>query len=179
MSGLHSSLPADLLCAPASTLFSGIPASGQPLHRIGEVRRAQHLSIASIARRLNKDVAEVRNAEQPQSDMLLSELCQWGAVLDVPIEELLVESDALPANPIRNRGLLLRIMKTVQSILAGTQEMHTQYLAQTLSDQLIELMPELAEISTWPIVGHSREDKGLGAASLRRFDPSVAVELEQ
>ena len=179
MSGLHSSLPADLLCATASTVFPGVPTSEQPLHRISEVRRAQHLSIASIAKRLHKDIAEVRNAEQPQSDILLSELYQWGEVLDVPVEELLIEPSTLPANPVRNRGLLLRIMKTVRSILEETQETRTKHLAQTLNDQLIELMPELAEITPWPVVGHSREDKGLGAACLRRFEPGIALELEQ
>ena len=179
MSGLHSTLPSDLLCDPAPTVFSGVSTPEQPLHRISEVRRSQHLSIASIAKRLGKEVSEVRNAEQPQSDMLLSELYQWCVVLDVPVEELLIEPSALPTNPIRNRGLLLRIMKTVRSILEGTQETRTKHLSQTLNDQLIELMPELAEITSWPIVGHSREDKGLGAASLHRFEPSIAAELEQ
>ncbi len=178
MPGLHSSLTPDLLFPQVPAVFPAAARAERPLHRINEVRRTQHLSLASIAKRLEQEVPDVRLEEQPQSDILLSKLYRWAAVLEVPVEELLVEPGEQPTNPIRNRGLLLRMMKTVRSILEGTEESRTRLLAQTLNDQLVELMPELAEITPWPVVGHARENREPGAAVLRRFDPNIAAALE-
>lgn len=149
------------------------------LHRITEVRQSQNLSIACLARRLGKEVAEVREMEQPTTDITLSELYRLSIALDVPVSELLIESNEVPNDPVRNRGLLLRIMKTARTIFEKTQEKRMKNLAQTLIDQLIALMPELEDISSWPDIGQSREFKDCGITVIRRFDAGVVSDMEK
>ena len=78
-----------------------VPVGGQtrPLHRIADARRRQGVSLRSVARRMNKSAEQVRRLEEPTSDMLVSELYEWQQALEVPIVDLLVDSDA----PFRNR----------------------------------------------------------------------------
>jgi transcriptional regulator with XRE-family HTH domain len=149
--------------------------SGDPflLHRLAEVRKNQGVSIANLARRLNMEAMDVRVQEKPTSDMLLSQLYRWREILDVPVAELLIDPEDSLDNPIKARASLLRVMKTVRSILETAHEKPIQRMAQTLFDQLVEIMPELSEVSAWPTVGQSREVKDYGQAIYRRFDPGV------
>ena len=155
------------------------PESAQRLHRISEVRRSQNVSLASIAQQLGIPVATAREQEQPESDMLLSQLHLWQKFLGVPVAELLIDLDDYPDNPIRRRGQLVKVMKTVRTILERAQEAPIKLLAQTLSDQLIEMMPELEHVHSWPSVGQSREAKDLGQAAYRRFDANVSRIFDQ
>lgn len=168
-------------CSQNPSPENSVPTIVAPpvLHRIAEVRLAQHLSLACLARRLGKEVAEIRELERSTTDMALSELYRISAALDVPVSELLVESTEAPSDPVRNRGRLLRIMKTARTIFERTQESRTGLLAQTLIDQLVDLMPELEDISSWPDIGQSREFKDYGVAVIRRFDAGVVSELEK
>ena len=150
-----------------------------PLHRISDVRRSQNLSIATLAKRLEMEVETVREAEQPTTDMLLSTLYKWREALDVPAAELLVEPDELPTNPIRNRGKLLRIMKTARTICEDAHENSVKLLAQTLVDQLVDLMPELETVTSWPSVGQSRHNKEYGQTAYRRVDSSLSRAIEE
>ena len=143
------------------------------LHRLAEVRKVQGVSIANLARRLNMDAVDVREQEKPTSDMLLSQLYRWREILDTPISELLIDPEDTLDDPIKSRASLVRVMKTVRSILETTHEKQTRRMAQTLFDQLVEIMPELQDISAWPSVGQSREFKDYGQAVYRRFDPGV------
>lgn len=179
MSGIQP-VPTEVsVFAPQSTvLFPQMQSGTLSLQRIGEIRKSQNLSIASLARRMNLDVSMVRAVENPSCDMFLSELYKWRAALDVPMFELVVEPEELPANPLRNRGLLLRIMKTVRSLMETARDEKTKSLAKTLADQLIELMPELSEVAPWPKVGQARDHKDYGQAMFRRFDPGVSAEME-
>ena len=163
---------------PVATVSHSLDDPGQkkqktPLHRIAEVRKAQGISLINVAKHLNMDAATARLQENPFHDLSLSQLYQWRELLDVPIAELLVEPDELFNNPLHSRAALVRIMKTVRSILEKTREHSTRFLAQTLFDQLVEIMPELREISAWPNIGQSRESKDYGQALYRRFDPGV------
>ena len=169
----------DLLGTPIPSIFPKLTPPSQPLHRISDVRRAQNLSIATLARRLELEVDTVREAEQPASDMLLSILYKWSEAIDVPAAELLVEPDALPANPLRNRGKLLRIMKTARTICENTHEKSIATIAQTLIDQLIDLMPELETVTSWPTIGQSRHHKEYGQIAYRRVDSSLSRAIEE
>jgi transcriptional regulator with XRE-family HTH domain len=144
-----------------------------PLHRLAEVRKNQGVSIANLARRLNMESVDVRSQEKPTSDMLLSQLYRWREILDVPVAELLIDPEDTLDDPIKSRASLVRVMKTVRSILEMTHEKPIQRMAQTLFDQLVEIMPELKDVSAWPTVGQSREFKDYGQAIYRRFDPGV------
>ena len=183
-SAASSVLPITPMAQPEVPLVTGLPdkplsptkdqASARlPLHRLAEVRKAQGVSIANLARRLNRDAVDVREQEKPTSDMLLSQLYRWREILDTPISELLIDPDDVLDDPIKSRASLVRVMKTVRSILETTHEKQTMRMAQTLFDQLIEIMPELKEVSAWPSVGQSREFKDYGQAVYRRFDPGV------
>lgn len=170
-----SAVPIPPLALPNAPFSTGEshPQTDVPLHRLAEVRKAQGVSIANLSRRLAMEAAAVRMQEAPCSDLLLSQLYKWREILDVPVAELLINSDDTLDDPIKSRASLVRIMKTVQSILETTHEKQTKYLAQTLFDQLVEIMPELKDVAAWPSIGQSREFKDYGQAVYRRFDQGV------
>src|SRR3989304_4637166 len=77
-----------------STSGSPLPIHNQqqhPLHRIADARRRQGLSLRSVARRMGKSAEQVRRTEEPNCDMLVSEMYEWQRALEVPIAELLVD----------------------------------------------------------------------------------------
>lgn len=148
------------------------------LHQIATVRRNQNISIATCARKLGITVQEARCQEQPTSDLSLSQLMAWKEILDVPFSELVGQEAEILENPIRNRALMIKVMKTAKQILLFSREQRVHNMAQTLVDQLVELMPELMNVSVWPDVGQSHENRDPGIAVFRRFDPEVARRLE-
>ena len=60
-------------------------------------------------------------------------------------------------------------MKTAMAILERTGDPRTKRLAQTMVDQLIEIMPELRGVSAWHVVGKRRRLDELGIAAERSF----------
>lgn len=142
-------------------------ASHRTLHRIGEVRRRQGISLRSAARRLSTSMDRVRRQEDPACDMPLSELYEWQRALEVPVVDLLVDSDAPLSETVLSRARLVRIMKTVRSILDSTSSAPVQRLATMMEQQLVELMPELKDVAGWPSVGQRRSANELGRAAER------------
>jgi transcriptional regulator with XRE-family HTH domain len=134
----------------------------KPLHRIAEVRRRQGISVRSVARRLHISIDQVRREEEPASDMLLSELLRWQQALEVPLAELLVETDGPLSEPVMNRARLLRIMKTVRAIEEMATSPSIQRFATMLEEQLVELMPELKDVAAWHSIGQRRSHNELG-----------------
>ena len=126
------------------------PTQKTPLQRLAEVRRRKRLSRSEIGRRLGISVAKVKQQEQPGEDILLSDLFRWQEALDVPVEELLHEPPGELALPERLRGRLSRAMKTARSILERAQQLPIRRLATVLTDQLVELLPELQGVAPWP-----------------------------
>jgi len=131
-----------------------VPPSGpadrsRPMHRLGEVRRREGLSLQKIARHLGLSIEEVQRQENPLSDLRLSDLHHWQQALDVPIAELLVETNGELSVPIGLRTQLLRAMKTVRSIESDARQTSIRRLAEMLADQLVEIMPELKNASKW------------------------------
>ncbi len=130
-----------------------VPVNHRALHRLGTVRRLQGISRRTLARRMNVDVAEIRRQEEETNDLPLSVLYEWQKALDVPIAELLVESEDALSQPLLQRAQLVRLMKTALAILEQADNEATRVMAQTLVDQLVEVMPELQGISAWHAVG--------------------------
>lgn len=147
------------------------------LHRIGAVRRQQGLSCRTIARKLNVDVSTIKLQEQPNSDLLLSELYLWQQVLDVPVTELLVETGDHLAAPVLRRAQLVRIMKTAMAIQETTSQEPIRRMSQTLIEQLKELMPELEHITAWHTVGKRRRRDEYGVAAERRLSDNIFLDL--
>ena len=154
-----------------------MPLANRPLHRLGEVRRLQGVTRRTIARRLCTDLAAVKAQEQPTSDMLLSHLYAWQEVLDVPVGELLVETEEPLSAPVLKRAQLVRLMKTAAAILERTQQPAVRRMAQMLVEQLCEIMPELEGVSPWHTIGRRRTQDELGQAALRRLSSDTFREL--
>ena len=137
------------------------------LHRVAEVRQQQGLSMRSAARQMGVDVRKLRVQEEEATDLKLSELYDWQRVLGVPIAELLVD----PGNPLSEsvlaRARLVRIMKTVKALAENAKTPAIQRLAETLTNQLIEIMPELEEVGPWHSVGQRRSLEEYGRAAER------------
>jgi len=137
------------------------------LHRLATVRRVQGISRPTLARHMNVDVAEIRRQEAETSDLPLSVLYEWRKILDVPISELLVDSDGSLSQPLQQRAQLIRLMKTALSLLEQANTAPERLMAQNIVDQLTEIMPELEGVSAWNVVGIRRTLDEVGAAALR------------
>ena len=144
--------------AAASIVIGG----SKPLHKIGEVRRRQGVSLRAVGQRLGRPIADVRKQEDESADLMLSELYQWQIALDVPLEELLNEPKAALSPRIQVRAQLLKLMKTAKSLSHGVQSEGLRPLVNLVIDQLLELMPELKDVAQWPIVGQRRAADEIG-----------------
>jgi transcriptional regulator with XRE-family HTH domain len=120
------------------------------------------MSLRTAARQLGTDIRTIRMQEQPTTDLKLSELYKWQRALDVPVAELLVDTNEPLSRPVRERGALLKIMKTARSLLESARDEATRRMASNLIEQLLELMPELAEVTAWHSVGQRRSLDELG-----------------
>jgi transcriptional regulator with XRE-family HTH domain len=155
---------------------SVLPSNGQPLQRLGAVRRLQGISRRTLARRLNVEIDQVRQQECDTADLPLSTLYAWQKALEVPVAELLVEADESLVPPVLQRSQLLRVMKTVLAIHEQAKQQSIRRMAQTLRDQLVEIMPELEDVSAWHAVGKRRRLSELGIAAQRRLADDLFVE---
>ena len=156
-----------------------LASTQRPLHRLAAVRQLQGLSCRTVARRLNMETAQLKLEERETSDMLLSHLYEWQEALEVPLSELLIEPGDPLSPPVLERAGLVRIMKTVQTILEETQETPIRRMAQTLVDQLLEIMPELEGLGAWHAVGRRRRRDELGVAAQRRLSDDVFVDRSE
>jgi len=156
---------------------SSAPSTGhRPLHRLLTVRRMQGLSRRTIARRLNVEVDVVRQQEHDTSDLPLSILYAWQKAMDVPAAELLVDGDDSVPSPVLRRAQLVRLMKSVLAIRQQAKQESIRRMAQTMWEQLVEMMPELAEIGPWHAVGKRRRLSELGMAAQRHLTERVFID---
>jgi transcriptional regulator with XRE-family HTH domain len=132
------------------------------LQQLGAARRRQGLSVRCVAQRLGVTVNDVRAQENEANDILVSELYHWQAALEVPLEELLCEPQDSLSPRVLTRARLLRIMKTALAMRRQARSEGERRLARVLVDQLLEIMPELKEVSAWPTVGQRRSPDEFG-----------------
>jgi len=151
---------------------TGYPATYRVLHRLATVRRLQGVSRRTLALRMRVSVAEIRRYEKA-NDLPLSMLYEWHKILEVPIAELLVESEYALSQPLKQRAQLVRLMKTAMALIERAEVESERCLAQTLIDQLIEVMPELQGVSAWNAVGTRRSLDELGVAALRTLSGAI------
>jgi transcriptional regulator with XRE-family HTH domain len=172
LNGRASSGQADR--APANGSSSDI--SRQIMHRISTVRQRQGVSLRSAARQMRIDVRRLRSQEDESSDILLSTLYKWQQVLDVPISELLVDANDPVSSPILERARMLKIMKTVAAIRDRAESKPIKRMAEMLCDQLIEIMPELKDVTPWHSVGQRRTSEEYGRIVERRLPDDFFLE---
>jgi len=148
----------------------------RPLHRLGTVRRLQGITRRTLARHLGLEVSQVRLQEEETADIPLSQLYEWQRVLDVPVTELLVEADDPLSAPVLQRAQLVRVMKTALAMLEEAKQAPIRRMAQTLIDQLVQIMPELKGVGPWHTVGKRRRRDDFGIAAERRLSDDVFID---
>jgi hypothetical protein len=139
------------------------------LHRLGEVRRQQGVSPRNMARRLNCDISKIREQEEETADLPLSVIYEWQRILEVPIAELLVDSDSPLSPPVLERARMVKVMKTVAAICEKAETPSLKRLLQMLCEQLLEIMPELTDVAPWHTVGQRRTLDEYGRAVERQM----------
>ena len=144
-------------------------------HRIAEVRAQQGLSLRTISRRTGLDVKELRRQEAPTCNLSLRQLKVWQVALEVPLVDLLEDESDVLSRPVKERAQMVRIMKTVVSLAeASESNVRLGRLTTMLREQILQLMPELAEIGGWPQCGSRRGSDVMG----RIFHEPVKVEFD-
>ncbi|MCA9192121.1 MAG: helix-turn-helix transcriptional regulator [Planctomycetales bacterium] len=133
------------------------------LHRVAKVRVEQNVSHRTIARRMGIEVRQLKELEQPETDLTMSQLMAFQQALDVPMIDLLEDRTEL-SRPVQERAKLVRIMKTASALKSAKASPRINRLASMLCEQLVDLMPELAEVSGWPQFGARRGQSALGKA---------------
>jgi len=141
---------------------SGDLSALRKLQKLGAARRRQGLSVRCVAQRLGRTVSEIRAQEEEHADISISDLYRWQKALEVPIEELLYDPQDTLSPRVLTRARLLRVMKTAMAIRRQARSEAERRLARLLAEQLLEIMPELKEVSGWPAVGHRRSSDEIG-----------------
>jgi transcriptional regulator with XRE-family HTH domain len=144
-----------------------------PLHRLGEARRQEDISRKNVARHLGITVQDVGRQECETTDLPLSVLHKWAKVLGLPVAELVKEPDGSLSAPLVNRARLIRVMKSAMTILERVGNPQAKRFAQTMVDQLIEIMPDLRGVGAWHVEGKRRRLDELGVAAERCFSDEV------
>jgi hypothetical protein len=126
-----------------------------------------------MARRLNMDLAAVRQQEEGTTDLPLSVLYQWQKVLEVPIADLLVDSNAPLSAPVMERARMVKVMKTVAAVAEKANTTSLKRLVQMLCSQLLEIMPELTDVAPWHSVGQRRTLDEYGRAVERQVPDNM------
>jgi transcriptional regulator with XRE-family HTH domain len=176
MNSMHCPLTA--LCPENAVVLQG-PAEPIPiLHHLRSVRHREGMSIRSVARHMGVNPSVLTAQEVETTDLPLSVLHQWAAALNVPIAELVAEPTTELSPPLLSRAKLLRIMKTARAILEQSSQLRVKRMAQMLVEQLIDLMPELAEVIPWNSTGSARRRRDLGRAARLRLPDNVMRDLD-
>ncbi|NBW85338.1 MAG: XRE family transcriptional regulator [Planctomycetia bacterium] len=139
--------------------------SRRRFHRIADVRQQQGVTLRNVARRLGMPLQIVRRQEESDCDLRLSDLHRWQQVLDVPIAELLEEGDEGLSGPVLQRSRMVKLMKTAAAIRERTEGQPLGRMVTMLIEQILEIMPELSDVTPWHTVGQRRTLDELGRAA--------------
>lgn len=160
-------------CRTVPASLNDVAAPVRPLNRIQEVRRQQGVSLRRVGQLLRTDIRDLRREEDPAADLPISRLYQWQQALEVPLADLLVDPGAPLSAPVMERARLVRIMKTVAAIQEKAPNTSIERLAQTLVDQVVEIMPELKGINPWHSVGQRRSLDEYGRIAERTYSDQL------
>jgi transcriptional regulator with XRE-family HTH domain len=138
-----------------------------------EVRKRENVSRRALARRLGITETEVKLLENGLSDVRISTLVSWSQALDVPLADLVAEPCHTLPPVLKQRALLVRVMKTAKSLLEKAKEAPLRRLAENMVQQLEEVMPELHGVTAWPSTGQRRSVHDLGRIVERRLSDDL------
>ncbi len=162
--------------APDLRLHASQPMNGsnghatKPLHHIREVRIQQGMSRRAAAKRLGVEPKQLDAIEDPSNNLTLAEVYVWQQMLEVPLEELLVESDTPLSRPVMERAQMLKLMKTAVTIRKRAKNKTICYLAEMLVEQVVAIMPDLEDIGPWS----SPPDQPMNPDGNEPFDRTLA-----
>jgi transcriptional regulator with XRE-family HTH domain len=164
---------AQLPVAARAALLPARVAADVPVHkhRVAIIREQQGVTQRTLARRLGIDVKTLQSLERPESDLSLSQLLAFQSALEVPLIDLLEDHSEL-SRPIAERAKMVKVMKTAAALREVKTNPRVARMAQMLCEQLVEVMPELAEVSGWPQFGSRRGPSALGKALSQPIDTS-------
>jgi len=151
-------------------------ATPRPLHRLRTTREQQGVSIRTAARHLGITMEEARAQECETADLSLTMLHRWQQLLEVPIANLLVDLDGPLSEPVLKRARMLKLMKTAGAIVQQSDSARVLRLANMLVDQLVEIMPELKDVSPWHVVGQRRSLDEYGRAVERTLPDTLFLD---
>lgn len=143
------------------------------LHRISEVRHRQGVTLRNVARRLGLELSVVRRQEESDCDLRLTDLLLWQEVLEVPVGELLVEAEGQLSGPILERARMVKLMKTAAAIRERAGDTPVGRLVGMLVSQILEIMPELENVTPWHTVGQRRTLDELGRVAQNPVQESL------
>lgn len=149
------------------------PRPQRKLHRIAEVRQQQGVTLRNVARRLGIELSVVRRQEQPDCDLRLSDLQRWQQVLEVPVSELLVEGEGQLSGPVLERSRMVKLMKTAAAIRERTGGTPVGRTVEMLIEQILEIMPELEDVTPWHSVGQRRTLDDIGRTGRHMLSEDV------
>lgn len=139
-------------------------AEGAPVHnRIAQVREQQGISQRTMARRMRIDLKSYQALERPETDLRHSQLIALQAALEVPLVDLLEDTQSL-SRPVAERAKMIKVMKTAAALRETSSNARVERMVESLCEQLIDVMPELAEVSSWPQYGSRRGSSAIGKA---------------
>ncbi len=142
-------------------------------HRLLAARLQQGTSLRTVGRHVfgrDPHIPLLRAQETGRADIRISQLRAWATALDLPLPELMYESDKGLSNITKMRAQLVRLMKSVESMRAVI-EAHSHdglsEVVQILHDQIIAVMPELKDTYPWNIYTYIRPPNDFGSAATR------------
>lgn len=156
-----------------STQFVPAGQKANKLHRIATVRNQQGVSLRSVSRQMGRTMSTVRLQEDETQDLRLSDLRRWQKVLGVPLQDLLVDESPQLSRPVMERARMVRLMKTAAALNDAVEGDGPKRMATMLIQQLVEVMPELKEVSPWHSVGQRRSLDEYGRIVERRINDDL------
>ena len=97
----------------------------------------------------------------------------WQEVLEVPVGELLVEAEGQLSGPILERARMVKLMKTAAAIRERAGDTPVGRLVGMLVSQILEIMPELENVTPWHTVGQRRTLDELGRVAQNPVQESL------
>lgn len=132
-------------------------------NRIAQVREQQGISQRTMARRMRIDLKSYQILERTETDLRHSQLIALQAALEVPMVDLLEDTQTL-SRPVAERAKMIKVMKTAAALRETPSNARVERMVETLCEQLVDVMPELAEVSSWPQYGSRRGSSAIGKA---------------
>ena len=130
------------------------------IHRIREVRQKQGVQLRMVERHLGLTRSDAREIEHPEHDLRVSELVKFAVLLNVPVGELLIDAEC--DEIIKMRGLVLRLCRIANTLLERAPNQDVRILAESIRNQIIEVMPQVDDQHGLLSVGSLRTGDEMG-----------------